>query len=163
LIKSLRDSVSLPILKSIYITKFESVLKYGTLFWGGQLKDMETLFKVQKKYLRVIIGVNYRISCRSIFGELKILTVSSLYIFEILGFIIKNRIYTTQYSDIHSYNIIHKYNLYVQLCNTDHCKKSVLNMGIKIFNGLPLELKSIETYAKNSTLFMSSLTSVIND
>jgi hypothetical protein len=35
LIKSLHDSVSLPILKNIYITKFESVLKSGILFWGG--------------------------------------------------------------------------------------------------------------------------------
>jgi hypothetical protein len=146
LIKSLCDSVSLSIFKNIYITKFESVLKYGILFWGGQLKDMETVFKVQKKCLRVIKGVNYRVSCRSMFGELKILTVTSLYIFEILCFIIKNEIYTTQYSDIHSYNTIHKYNLYVQLCNTDCCKKSVINMGIQIFNGLPLELKSIEHF-----------------
>jgi hypothetical protein len=44
----------------------------------------------------------------------------------------------TQYSDIHSYNIVHKYNLHVQLCNTDVCKKRVINLGIKIFNGLPL-------------------------
>jgi hypothetical protein len=105
---------------------------------------METVFKVQKKCLRVSKGINYRVSCRGMFSELKILTVTSLYIIEILCFIIKNRIYSTQYSDIHSYNTIHKYNLYVQLCNTDHCKKSVINMRIKIFSGLPLELKSIE-------------------
>jgi hypothetical protein len=29
---------------------------------------------------------------------------------------------------------------------SDHCKKSVINMGIKIFNGLFLELKSIENF-----------------
>jgi hypothetical protein len=39
-------------LKNIYITKFESVLKYGILFWGGQLKDMVTVFKVQKKMFK---------------------------------------------------------------------------------------------------------------
>jgi hypothetical protein len=105
---------------------------------------METVFRVQK--IRVIKGVNYRVSCRSIFGELKILFVTSLYISEILCFIIKNRIYTTQYSDIHSYNTIHKYNSYVQLCNTDHFKKSVINMGLNKFSGLPLELKSIENF-----------------
>jgi hypothetical protein len=54
--------------------------------------------------------------------------------------------YTTQYSDIHGYNTIHKFNLYVQLCNTDQCKKNIINMGIKIFNNLPLELKSIENF-----------------
>jgi hypothetical protein len=49
LIKFLRDSVSLPILRNVYLTKFESILKYGIIFWEGRLKDTETVFKVQKK------------------------------------------------------------------------------------------------------------------
>jgi hypothetical protein len=36
--------------------------------------------------LRLIKGVNNRVSCRSLFGDFKILTVTSLYIFEILCF-----------------------------------------------------------------------------
>jgi hypothetical protein len=98
-------------------------LKYGIIFWGGGLKDTETVFKVQKKCLTEIKGVNNQASCRSLFEELRILTVTSLYIFEMLCFVIKNRIYSTQYSDIHSYNMIHTYNLYVQLCKTDRSKK----------------------------------------
>jgi hypothetical protein len=35
LIKSLRDSVSLWVLKNAYFTKFESIFKYGIIFWGG--------------------------------------------------------------------------------------------------------------------------------
>jgi hypothetical protein len=54
----------------------------------------------------------------------------------------KNTIYTTQYSDIHGYNTIHKRDLYVQLCNTEHSKRGVINMGTKILNGLPVELKN---------------------
>jgi hypothetical protein len=83
----------------------------------------DIVFKIQKKSLRLIRGVNNRVSCRSMFGKFKILTVTSIYIFEILCFIIKNKIYSTQYSDIHSYNTIHKHNFYVQLCNTARCKK----------------------------------------
>jgi hypothetical protein len=41
--------LSLAILKNMYFTKFESVLIYGTLFWGEWLKDIEIVFKVQKK------------------------------------------------------------------------------------------------------------------
>jgi hypothetical protein len=33
LIKSLRDSV-IPVLRSVYFTEFESILKYGIIFWG---------------------------------------------------------------------------------------------------------------------------------
>jgi hypothetical protein len=54
----------------------------------------------------------------------------------------KNKIYTIQYSDVHDYNTIHKQNLYVQFCNTEHSKRGVINMGTKIFNGLPIELKN---------------------
>jgi hypothetical protein len=109
LIKSLHDVVSLSILRNVYLTKFESIMKYGIIFWGGGPKDTDTVFKIQKKSLRLFRGVNNRVYCRSMFSEFKILTVTSLYIFEILYFKTKNKIYTTQYSDIHSYNTIHKH------------------------------------------------------
>jgi hypothetical protein len=35
LIKSLRGTVSQTVLINVYYVKFESVLKYGTIFWGG--------------------------------------------------------------------------------------------------------------------------------
>jgi hypothetical protein len=69
-----------------------------------------------KKCLRVITGINNQASCRSLFSEFEILTVTSSYIFETLCFIIKNRIHTTQYSDVHSSNTMYKHNLY---CNVD--------------------------------------------
>jgi hypothetical protein len=50
----------------------------------------------------------------------------------------------TQYSDIH--NTEGEQDLYVQLWNTAHCQKSVINMGIKIHNNLSSELKIIETF-----------------
>jgi hypothetical protein len=52
----------------------------------------------------------------------------------------KNNIYTTQYSDVHGYNTIHKRDLYVQYCNTQRSKRGVINMGTRILNGLPNEL-----------------------
>jgi hypothetical protein len=42
-----------------------------------------------------------------------------------------------------SHNTIHKYNLYVQYCNTNRSKRSVVNMSIKLCNNLPLELKNV--------------------
>ena len=92
------------------------------------------------------MGVDNRASCRRLFGELEILTVTSLYILEILCFIIKNRIYTTLNSDVHNYNTKHKHNLYAQHCNTNRCKRSVINMGIKLYNNLPMELKNVSDF-----------------
>jgi hypothetical protein len=84
------------------------------------------------------------VSCRNMFGEFKILTVTSLYILEILCFIIirfillsiLKFIVITQYT-----NII----CYVQLCNA-RCKKRVINMGTKIYNNLLLEIKSVVNF-----------------
>jgi hypothetical protein len=91
------------------------------------------------------MGINNRASCRSLFSELEILSLHGIY-FEILRLIIKNKIYTTQYSDVHSYNTMYKHNLYVQCCNTNCCKISVINISIEIFNSLPLELKSVTDF-----------------
>jgi hypothetical protein len=54
----------------------------------------------------------------------------------------KNEIYTTQYSDIHGYNTIHKRDLHVQFCNTERSKRGVISKETKILNGLPVELKN---------------------
>jgi hypothetical protein len=49
LVKSLRDTVSQTVLITVYYAKFESVLKYGIIFWCGVYKDFKTLLKLQKK------------------------------------------------------------------------------------------------------------------
>jgi hypothetical protein len=58
----------------------------------------------------------------------------------------KNQIYITQYLDVHNYNTRGKQDLYVQLCSTSCCKKSVINMGIKLHNNLPTDIKRIENF-----------------
>jgi hypothetical protein len=57
LIKSLWDTVSQSLLINIYLAKFEFVLKYGIIFWGGMQKDSETLFKLHNKCVRMVKGV----------------------------------------------------------------------------------------------------------
>jgi hypothetical protein len=84
------------------------------LFLGVCCKRTLKLYLNYGKCVTVVNGVKNRVSCRNLFCKLKILTVTSLYIFEILCFIIKNKIYTTQYSDVHDYDTSHKHNLYVQ-------------------------------------------------
>jgi hypothetical protein len=60
--KSLRDTMSQTVLINVYYAKFESVLKYGIIFWGGIQKDFKTLFKLQKKRVKVIKGERHRVS-----------------------------------------------------------------------------------------------------
>jgi hypothetical protein len=77
LIKSLHDCVSLPILRNVYFIKFEAILKYDIIFWGGNQKDIQMIFKIQKKCLRQIKRVNNRVSWRGLFSDFGILTITS--------------------------------------------------------------------------------------
>jgi hypothetical protein len=72
-------------IRNIYFSNFESCLRYGIILWGGDKCDK--LFKLQKKVLRIISGVNNRTSCRQIFKEYRILTLAAPYIFEVTCFI----------------------------------------------------------------------------
>jgi hypothetical protein len=72
IIKSLKDVASFYILRNIYFAKFQSLVSYGLIFWGGESESSEVL-KIQKRILRLMTGVNSRISCRPIFKKLKIL------------------------------------------------------------------------------------------
>jgi hypothetical protein len=85
IIKSLKDVVSPYILNNIYFAKFQSLVSYGSIFWGGE-GESNKILKIQKRILRLIKGVNSRTSCRPIFKELKIFTVTSLYVLEVLCF-----------------------------------------------------------------------------
>jgi len=65
---------------------FQSRLRYGIMFWGGDGKSIK-IFRLQKKVIRLITGVHKRESCRPIFRKFQILTLASLYIFELLSFL----------------------------------------------------------------------------
>jgi hypothetical protein len=74
--KFLHDSASIPVLRIVYFMKFESTLTYGIIFWD-RVNDSNSVFKSQKKGLRLIKGVKNRVSCIRLFGDFKILTVTS--------------------------------------------------------------------------------------
>jgi hypothetical protein len=104
------------------------VLKYGIIFWGGVQKDFKNLFKLQKKCIRVIKGEKNRVSCRNLFHELKILTGTSLYIFEIVCFM-KNKIRFILPSALMSMIIIPSIN---QIYMYNFVMPSVVNEGLLI-------------------------------
>jgi hypothetical protein len=90
MIKSLRKVLSTNMIWNTYFTKFYSLLRFGILFWGewgGEL--YKRIFKLQKRVIRAMIGVNTSTSCKQLFKEQNILTLASLYILEVSCFIRK--------------------------------------------------------------------------
>jgi len=91
--------------------------------------------------IRLISGVSSRTSCRQLFKELNILTLASLYIFEITCFIRKYCQSLEQNYQIHQHNTRRKLDIHIKTQKTELYKKSVINMGTRVYNNLPKSLK----------------------
>jgi len=76
-------------LRNIYFTKFRSLIRYGIILCIVEIESAKVL-KMQERVLSVIKGMNKRQFYRQIFKQLKILTATALYIFEVLCYLKKN-------------------------------------------------------------------------
>jgi hypothetical protein len=109
-------------LRCIYYAHFHSLLRYGIIFWGGDI-DNNNIFKLQKRVIRIISGTSRKTSCRQIFKDYNILTVTCLYIREIVCFIKKYKGSLEQNVQVHNYNTREKMDLHVQYCRKNLLKK----------------------------------------
>ena len=111
----------------------------------------------QRKVLRLLCN-KFRtpsgklVSCRPLFKELKILTLSSLYVFECVSFILDNMTKASCFADSHPYNTRHQ----SMICLPHH--KSTLfqgnhfYMGAKLYNALPGKVRDLQSKAIKSWL-----------
>jgi hypothetical protein len=60
--------------KLIYYEHFLSITKCGK-FWGGKFSNSGKIFSLQKKIVKIIVGVQHGISCRCLFKQLETLRV----------------------------------------------------------------------------------------
>jgi hypothetical protein len=49
-------------IRSIYHSKFQSLLRYGTVFWWGDNENKDIL-KLQKRVIQIMFGVGTGASC----------------------------------------------------------------------------------------------------
>jgi hypothetical protein len=145
MIKALKHTVSNYMLWNIYFAHFQSKVRYGIVVWGGARESIKIL-RLQKKVVRMMLGLKACESCRKKFKELRILTVISLYVLEVLCYMKKYRGSIMENSVIHEHNTQRKNDLHIQLCRTSSFQKSVINMGTKLFNHLSTELKQLDDF-----------------
>ena len=119
----------------IYQSLFHSIMSYGIMFWGNS-PHSPVIFKMQKRVIRIRMGIGYRESCRGLFKELKILTLSSQYIFSLLLFVVHNRGYFVPDSVYHNFNTRQKNDLHLPRVSLTIYQKGVFYSGTKVFNAL---------------------------
>jgi hypothetical protein len=76
-------------LKMIYFTYFHAVMEHGIIFWGDSIES-KRIFQEQKRIIRIMTGSTSRISCRTLFKKLEILTLISQYILSLMRFLSSN-------------------------------------------------------------------------
>ena len=91
------------------------------------------------------MGYSYRESSRELFKELKILTLSSQYIFSLLLFVVNNTNYFVSSSAYHNINTRRTNDLHLPQVFLAMYQKGVYYSGIKNFNGLPKAMKDISS------------------
>ena len=125
MIKALKQTVSTPIFCNIYFAHFQSKKRYCIVLWGRSRESMKIL-SIQKKVIRVMTGLKRGESCRQKFKELKILTVTSLFVLEVLCYMKKYTRGISENSVIHEHNTRRKIDLHTQSCRTSSFQKSVI-------------------------------------
>ena len=114
------------------------------LFWGNSHYS-STNFRLQKRIIRIIVGIGGRDSCREHFKKLKILPSQSQYILSPLLFVINNRDYFIANSEIHNINTRTKSNLHQPISNLSTYQKGTYYSGIKVYNSLPTQINPYPT------------------
>jgi hypothetical protein len=74
-------------------------------FWGNSSQS-STIFLLQKKAIRAMLGYDNTVSCRNIFKELNILSFASQYIFSFLVFVLQNKVLFLSNTDSHTINTL---------------------------------------------------------
>jgi len=97
------------VLKIRYFSYVQSVTSYGIIFWGNSHRS-DSIFKIQKRMIRIITNTGRRDSCHHLYKQLQILPLPSQYTFSLPVFVNKNRGLFLSNSEIHYINT--RYNIY---------------------------------------------------
>jgi hypothetical protein len=82
----------------VYFARFYSHISYGIVFWCSS-SSKRYVFIIPKRAIRIMLRLGQRSSCRQGFKKLGTLTVSCLYIYDFMLFVVKNlNIYQTNSS-----------------------------------------------------------------
>lgn len=152
-LKQVRNVTDVKTAIATYHAYVESILRYGLLMWGNST-EINKVFIAQKKCIRAICGVPPLTTCRPLFPQLQLLTLTSLYIFEICLFVMQNKQLFKRACDIYPRNTRNPNRLVMlETPKTMLYRKSCLTMCVKIFNNLPNEFKLLDKKLFKLTLY----------
>lgn len=159
IIRNIRGTVSVGVLKMLYYGIVYSHLQYGLLLWGSSA-HMHKVFICQKKILRCMAKTNRGSSCKPLFHKYGILTLPSMYIMQLIIYIKNNYHNYHKNSDLHNYNTRNCSSLQLPFSRLSVSQNSPIYMGIKCFNKIRT---LIDTDNLNQNVFRKKLKSYLTE
>lgn len=157
-LRSLGRQCNIETLRTVYFAQFQSLVQYGVVFWGGTSASLPVCI-LQKRAIRYMLSLRRADSCRKAFKDLRILTISGLYILSIAMFVFDNIDLFKQRNQVHGHFTRGEAKLHIKrhrLAVMDH---DLLSQGSKVINKLPSEIVGMS----NRSIFKQSLKSFLID
>lgn len=141
LIRNLQYEVSEQILMMIYYSLFQSIFSYAIITWGHS-SHLKTVFKLQRRVVRIIGGLSYRACVKNYFKEKSILTVPCLYILYALLYVKSN---LTTYNNLTNMSLITRstHSIYTEFYRVGRSRNAINYYGPKLFNKLPKRIANL--------------------
>jgi hypothetical protein len=130
-------------LKMVYYTHSHSIMTYGLIFWGSSHYSIIIIFRLQKRIIRIIVGIKSRDSCGEYFKKLKIFPLQSQYLPSLLLFVVDNGDYFKVDSETHNINTRNKSNLHLPISSLSLYQKGKYYSWIRVLISLPSQIKNL--------------------
>lgn len=163
ILRKLSKMCSIDTLRMAYFAFFYSKVIYGIEIWGNtSRKNIDKIFKIQKRAIRCIAGIGYLDSCKGKFVELRIMTLPSIIVYKVLLQMALGLSGQKKHQDFHSYNTRGANNLVIDKYSSKVYALATQKFGPKLWNALPQNLKilaypklkkSIELFLLNNPLY----------
>jgi hypothetical protein len=140
-IKSLSRKCHPETVRKIYFAQFQAVMQYAVVFWGSA-NCTDSIFKLQKKTIRVLSRLGCRESCRPAFKQLRILTLCGLHILAVALFVWDHRNLFQTRSSIHEHYTRGAEKFDKPKHRLQRSNQDLLLRGAIVFNKFSVTLKS---------------------
>jgi hypothetical protein len=139
LLKKLHNVVPLQYVITSYFAFFQSIIRYGLIFYGNSA-TVKNILLIQKKVVRHLTRSAWDAHCRPLFIKLRILTVFNLYIFDLVLYTFNNINNLSLRGEFHTYSTRNRAKFDVQFCRLTKTQSSHFILGVKLINKLPFSI-----------------------
>jgi hypothetical protein len=104
---------------------------------------------MQKKIIRIMMGVGPTQTCRDLFKKLGILAIPCLYVLSLMTFVVNNFDKFQRNNTVHMLNTRFINHLHIPITNLSAYQRGVYYSGVKLFNILPTQISALKRIGTN--------------